>query len=62
MYIRTKVFHNKDESTRTYLQLMTAERTGNKVRQKVMANLERLEDLKTGGIDRLIENLNNISR
>ena len=55
MYLRTKVFHNKDGTTRTYLQLVTGERVGGRVRQRVVANLGRLEELQEGAIDRLIE-------
>jgi len=53
--LRTKVFQNKDGTTRTYLQLVTGERVGNRVRQRVVANLGRLEELQEGAIDRLIE-------
>ena len=44
MFVRTKVFRNKDGSTRTYLQLVTSERVGDKVRQRVVANLGRLDE------------------
>lgn len=57
MFVRTKVFKNKDGSTRTYLQLVEGERIGDKVRQKVVATLGRLEELQAGELDRLIENL-----
>ena len=46
MYTRTKTFQNKDDSTRTYLQIVQNRRIGNKVRQKVMANLGCLEELQ----------------
>lgn len=62
MFIRTKVFHNKDGSTRTYLQLVTSERVGDKVRQRVVANLGRLDELQAGSLDRLIEQLMRFSR
>jgi len=55
MYTRTKTFQNKDGSTRTYLQIVQTRRIGNKVRQKVIANLGRLEELQEGSLDRLIE-------
>lgn len=61
MFTRTKTFTNKDGSTRTYLQLVETRRVGDKVRQKVVANLGRLEDLQDGQIDRLIESLNRFS-
>lgn len=57
MYIRTKTFQNKDGSTRTYLQLVTGQRVGQKIRQKVIANLGRLEELQEGKLDQLIEAL-----
>jgi len=57
MYIRTKKFKNKDGSTRTYLQIVEGVRVGNKVRQKVICNLGRLEQLKEGELDNLIEKL-----
>ena len=62
MYVRTKVFKNKDGSTRTYLQLVKAERVNGKVRQRVVANLGRLEHLQEGALDRLIEGLVKFSR
>jgi len=62
MFVRTKVFRNKDGSTRTYLQLVTSERVGDKVRQRVVANLGRLDELQAGALDRLIEHLARFSR
>lgn len=62
MYVRTKVFRNKDGTTRTYLQLVTGERVNGKVRQKVVANLGRLEELQGGELDRLIEALARYSK
>ena len=62
MFIRTKVFKNRDGSTRTYLQIVKGEREGRKVRQVVVANLGRLEELRDGGLDRLIEGLARFSR
>jgi len=46
MYTRTKTFTNKDGSTRTYLQIVEAVRENDKVRQKVLLNLGRLEELQ----------------
>jgi hypothetical protein len=57
MLVRTKVFRNKDGSTRTYLQIVKGERVEGKVRQKVVANLGWLEHLEKGGLDRLVEGL-----
>jgi transposase len=63
MFVRTKVFKNKDGSTRTYLQLVTTERVGSKVRQRVVANLGRLDELQeAGAIDRLIQHLARFSK
>jgi hypothetical protein len=62
MFVRTKVFRNKDGSTRTYLQLVTSERVGNRVRQRVVANLGRLDEPQAGPLDRLIEHLARFSR
>ena len=62
MYVRTKVFKNRDGSTRTYLQLVKAERVNGKVRQRVVANLGRLEHLQEGALDKLIEGLVRFSR
>ena len=57
MYTRTKTFQNKDGTTRTYLQIVQTRRIGNKVRQKVIANLGRLEELQEE-----LENLKNAPR
>jgi len=62
MFVRTKVFRNKDGTTRTYLQLVTGERVNGKVRQKVVANLGRLEELQGGELDRIIEALARFSK
>jgi len=62
MFVRTKIFKNRDGSTRTYLQIVKGEREGLKVRQVVVANLGRLEELRNGGVDRLIEGLARFSR
>ena len=62
MFIRTKTFANKDGTTRTYLQLVANERAGGKVRQRVLANLGRLEELRSGPLDRLMESLAKFSR
>ncbi len=62
MFVRTKTFKNKDGSTRTYLQLVTTERVNGKVRQRVVANLGRLEHLQKDTLDRLIQSLARFSK
>lgn len=57
MYVRTKVFKNKDGSTRTYLELIESYRVNGRARQRVIANLGRVEELQKGQIDRLIQQL-----
>lgn len=61
MYARTKTFKNKDGSTRTYVQIVESRRDGGKIRQKVLANLGRIENLQEGAIDKLIESLSRYS-
>jgi len=62
MYARTKTFTNKNGSTRTYLQVVEAVREKGKVRQKVVLNLGRIEDLQEGSLDRLIKSLAKYSK
>jgi len=58
MFTREKKFTNKDGSTRIYLQLAETIRDGDKVRQKIVANLGRLDHLQDEKqIDKLIEGL-----
>lgn len=58
MFTREKKFTNKDGSTRVYLQLAETIREGDKVRQKIVANLGRLDQLQEEKqIDKLIEGL-----
>ncbi|KUK31237.1 MAG: Transposase IS4 family protein, partial [Thermoanaerobacterales bacterium 50_218] len=54
MYVRTKVFKNKDGTTRTYLYIVRGKRVDGKVRQEIVANLGRLEELQEGKLDKLI--------
>jgi len=61
MFIRKKTFTNKDGTTREYLQLVESYRVNGRSRQRVIANLGRLEDLQGGQLDRLIENLTRFS-
>jgi len=62
MYTRTKTFTNKDGSTRTYLQIVEAIREEGKIRQKVLVNLGRIEDMQDGSLDRLITSLAKYSK
>ena len=56
MYLREKAFTNKDGSIRTYLQLVENARENGKIRQRVVCNLGRLEELqKSGQLERLTE-------
>ncbi len=57
MYIRTKTFKNKNGTVRTYLYIVEGRRINGKVRQEVVANLGRLEELKRGELDTLIKGL-----
>lgn len=57
MFVRTKTFRNQDGSTRTYLQLVESVREGGRPRQRVVANLGRVEDLQDGKLDAIIESL-----
>jgi len=62
MYARTKTFTNKDGSKRTYIQIVESVRENDKVRQKVVLNLGRIEDLQEGSLDRLISSLVKFSK
>ncbi len=58
MFIRTSIGRNKDGSTRVYLHLVRGYRVNGKVRQEIVANLGRLDTLRTeGGLERLIASL-----
>jgi len=57
MFTRTKTFHRQDGSRRQYLQIVKTCRERGKVRQKVVCNLGRVEELHHGGVDTLIEGL-----
>jgi len=56
-FIRTKAYKNKDGSRRTYLHIVGNVREGGKVRQRIVANLGRLEKLQQDQIDQLIGGL-----
>lgn len=62
MYARTKTFTNKDGSKRTYIQIVESVRENDKVRQKVVLNLGRIEELQEGSLDRLIASLVKFSK
>lgn len=62
MYTRTKTFTNKDGSQRTYIQIVEAVRENGKVRQKVLLNMGRIEDVQNGELDRLITSLAKFSK
>lgn len=57
MYARTKTFTNKDGSKRTYIQIVESVRDDDRVRQKVLLNLGRIDELQEGALDRLIVSL-----
>lgn len=58
MFVREKRVRNRDGSERRYLQLVENYRAEGKVRQRVVANLGRLERLQSGGeLDRLVASL-----
>ena len=62
IYVQNKTFKNKDGSTRTYLYIVEGKRVNGKVRQRIVANLGRLEKLQEGQLDKLIEGLARFSR
>ncbi|MHB8917056.1 MAG: IS1634 family transposase [Desulfocucumaceae bacterium] len=62
MFARTKTFTNKDGSKRTYLYIVEGVREQGKIRQKIVANLGRIEDMESGDLDRLIESLAKFSK
>ncbi|OGF63640.1 MAG: transposase [Candidatus Fischerbacteria bacterium RBG_13_37_8] len=57
MFIRTKTFKNKDGSQRAYVQIVESIRTQGKIRQKVIANIGRMEDATHEKIERLVDSL-----
>lgn len=54
MFIRTKIYANKDGTRREYLTLVENERVGRKVRQKTLAKFGRTDILKESGIANLL--------
>ena len=57
MFARIKTAYNRDGSERRYLQICESRREEGKVRQKVLCNLGRVEDLQNGKLDDLIRSL-----
>jgi len=57
MYARAKTCKNKDGSLRVYVQIVEGFRDEKKCRQRVVANLGRLDRLQAGSLDKLIESL-----
>jgi len=58
MFVRLLVSHNKDGSTRSYLQLLRSRRVNGKTRQELVCSLGRLDTmLADGSLDRVIEGL-----
>ena len=58
MYVRVERFRNKDGSVREYLYIVKGVRVDGKPRQKVVAYLGRLDELREeGSIDALVEGL-----
>src|SRR5690606_15349356 len=62
MFVRTKTFRNQDGTTRTYLQLVESVREGGRPRQRVVANLGRIEELEAGKLDAIIASLARFSQ
>jgi hypothetical protein len=63
MYIRKSVQKNKNGRERVYLQLAESYRVGNKVKQRNLCTLGRLDELLEGSsLERLIESISNIIR
>ena len=58
MFVREKRVRNRDGSERRYLQLVENYRAEGRVRQRVVANLGRLDRLRGAGeLDRLVGSL-----
>jgi len=62
MFVRVKTAYNRDGSPRNYLQIVENRRVEGKVRQKVLCNLGRLEELQNGELDGLIRSLAKFSK
>jgi hypothetical protein len=57
MFARVKSRKNKDGTVREYLQIVENKRVDGKTQQKVICTLGRLDELREGELDRLIDSL-----
>ncbi|MBO8129877.1 MAG: IS1634 family transposase [Peptococcaceae bacterium] len=57
MFTRVKKRVNKDGTVREYLQIVENRRVDGKIRQRVLCTLGRLDELRQGQLDRLIDSL-----
>ncbi len=57
MFVRVKRRQNKDGTVREYLQIVENKRIDGKIRQRVLCTLGRLDQLREGQLDRLIDSL-----
>jgi len=57
MFIRKKTFYREDGTKREYLQIVKTSREKDKVHQRVVCNLGRLEELRKGSIESLIQGM-----
>ena len=61
MYFRIKKHKSKEGEAREYLCVVEGHRENGKVRQKMLANLGRLDHLRSSGnLERLAEKLNQL--
>jgi len=57
MFARLKTRVNKDGTVREYLQIVENRRVDGKIRQRVLCTLGRLDELRQGQLDKLIDSL-----
>jgi len=62
MFVRIKTAYNRDGSPRNYLQIVENRRINGKVRQHVIGNLGRVEQLQEGKLDALVLSLAKFAR
>jgi len=62
MFARIKTANNRNGTECRYLQICESRREEGKVRQKVLCNLGRMEDLQDGKLDDLIRSLAKFSQ
>lgn len=62
MFARIKTAYNRNGTERRYLQICESRREEGKVRQKVLCNLGRVEELQEGKLDDLIRSLAKFSQ